>query len=252
MILAPIGPKGTNARDDVRTLQLLLNAAGATLTLDGAYGPGTAGALSRFRVSVGLADTGTVAPGDPVLAALKTKLPADVDPTKVYGGLVGATPQNIELFYPGLRAVFAKYQVSTPLRIAHFLAQIGHESGDLQWRSELASGQAYEGRADLGNTQPGDGPRFKGRGLIQLTGRANYAAYGKTIGVDLTADGNWTKVADDPALCADVAGWYWASRKINAAADADNAQKVTKLINGGLNGLDDRLRRLARAKDFWF
>lgn len=251
MILAPIGPKGTNARDDVRTLQLLLNASGAALTLDGAYGPGTAGALSSFRAANGLADTGTLAPGDPVLAALKAKLPAGIAKDKVYGGLVGATPPNIDLFYPGLAAVFAKYDVSTPLRVAHFLAQISHESGDLQWRSELASGQAYEGRADLGNTQPGDGPRFKGRGLIQLTGRANYAAYGKTIGVDLTVDGNWTKIADDPALCADVAGWYWANRKINAAADADDADKVTRLINGGLNGLDDRLQRLARAKDFW-
>lgn len=200
---------------------------------------------------MGLADTGTVAPGDPVLAALKAKLPAGVTPGKVYGGLVGATPANIDLFYPGLSAVFAKRQISTPLRIAHFLAQIGHESGDLQWRTELASGQAYEGRGDLGNTQPGDGPRFKGRGLIQLTGRANYAAYGKTIGVDLTVDGNWAKVADDPALCADVAGWYWDSRNINAAADADDAGKVTRSINGGTNGLDDRLMRLARAKDFW-
>lgn len=251
MIGAPIGPKGTNARDDVRTLQLLLASAGAALTLDGAYGPGTAAALSRFRASIGLADTGIVAPGDPVLAALKAKLPAGVTPDKVYGGLVGATPANIDLFYPGLSAAFAKHQISTPLRIAHFLAQIGHESGDLQWRAELASGQAYEGRADLGNVEPGDGPRFKGRGLIQLTGRANYASYGKTIGVDLTADGNWTKVADDPVLCADVAGWYWASRNINAAADADDAVKVTRSINGGTNGLDDRLLRLARAKDFW-
>jgi len=74
----------------------------------------------------------------------------------------------------------------------------------LQYLEELASGQAYEGRADLGNAQPGDGVRFKGRGLIQLTGRVNYVAYGRCIGLDLTVDGNWNKVATDPALAVDV------------------------------------------------
>jgi putative chitinase len=138
--------------------------------------------------------------------------------------------------------------INTPLRMAHFLAQTGHESGDLLYTEELASGQAYEGRADLGNTQPGDGPKFKGRGLIQLTGRANYVAYGQSIGQDLTVDGNWAKVATDPSLAVDVACWFWTKHDLNALADNDQLNTITQRINGGLNGLPDRTEHLERAK----
>jgi putative chitinase len=143
---------------------------------------------------------------------------------------------------PGIVAEFA---LNTELRQAHFLAQLAHESAGFRTTVEYASGAAYEGRADLGNTQPGDGVRFKGRGLIQLTGRANYAAASKALGVDFVKN---------PALAAQfphairVAGWYWSTRKLNALADADNVRAVTKKINGGHNGLEDRERYLARAK----
>jgi len=136
----------------------------------------------------------------------------------------------------------------TPLRQCHFLAQTGHESGDLLYTEELASGQAYEGRTDLGNTQPGDGPKFKGRGLIQLTGRANYVAYGNSIGQDLTVDGNWTSVATDPSLAVDAACWFWTTHNLNALADNDDLQTITRRVNGGLNGLQDRQDHLDRAK----
>ena len=113
---------------------------------------------------------------------------------------------------------------------------------------ELASGAAYEGRKDLGNAQPGDGPRFKGRGLIQLTGRVNYAAYGRSIGVDLTADGNWEQSGHDPALAVDAACWFWTKHRLNELADLDDLQTITRRVNGGLIGLEDRADHLERAK----
>ncbi len=148
--------------------------------------------------------------------------------------------------YGVLIRAMAEADISTPLREAHFLSQVGHESGDLLYTEELASGAAYEGRADLGNTQPGDGRRYKGRGLIQLTGRANYAAYGAAIGRDLLTDPG--AVAREPALCVGVATWFWAKHGLNALADADDCEGITRRINGGTNGLADRRARLETAK----
>jgi putative chitinase len=111
---------------------------------------------------------------------------------------------------------------------------------------ELASGQAYEGRKDLGNIQPGDGKRFKGRGLIQLTGRSNYEQYSKDRGIDFIK--NPELIATDPNNCVDVAGWYWNSRNLNKYADQDNVRKITKRINGGYNGLEDRIKKLEICK----
>jgi putative chitinase len=102
--------------------------------------------------------------------------------------------------------------ISTPLRMAHFLAQLAHESGELRYAEEIASGDAYEGRADLGNSEPGDGRRFKGRGLIQLTGRFNYEAYGKTRGKDYTVSNKTDLLANDPFIAVDVSCWYWLER----------------------------------------
>ena len=140
--------------------------------------------------------------------------------------------------------------IDGPLRAAHFLAQVGHECGDLRWPQELADGSAYEGRQDLGNTEPGDGPRFKGRGLIQLTGRANYVFYGAARGEDFVDGDNPERIAADPELAVDVAGWFWQRHDLNAPADADDVEAVTWRIDGGTNGLDDRRTRLVRAK--WF
>ena len=149
-----------------------------------------------------------------------------------------------------LRANALSRSRDSPLRRAHFLAQVGHESAELLYVEEIANGDAYEGRVDLGNTQPGDGRRFKGRGLIQLTGRANYRDYGATIGVDLEVNDNWKRVSTDPALTVDVAGWFWKNNRINDLADKDDVRLVTRRVNGGLNGLADRTRQLGRAKFF--
>jgi putative chitinase len=162
--------------------------------------------------------------------------------------MLNARQQRLELFYQPMLDRMDAAGIDTALRKAHFLAQTGHESGDLLYTEELASGQAYEARTDLGNTQAGDGPKFKGRGLIQLTGRANYVAYGASIGQDLTIDGNWSSIATDPTRAVDVACWFWTKHKLNALADNDDLQTSTRRVNGGLNGLQDRQDHLDRAK----
>lgn len=141
---------------------------------------------------------------------------------------------------------FPEYGVmDSPLRLAHFLAQLIHESGSFRYMEEIASGQAYEGRADLGNTQPGDGKRYKGRGPIQITGRANYRRYGARIGIDIERH---PEIAAFPSIGLHLALEYWKVNGLNTLADADNVLGITKLINGGTNGLEDRKQHLAKVK----
>jgi putative chitinase len=144
-----------------------------------------------------------------------------------------------------LAATLERYDLTSRLRIAHFLGQTCHESAGYRTTQEFASGKAYEGRTDLGNTQKGDGPRYKGRGLLQLTGRANYADYGKVLGVDLV---NNPTLAAQPALSLKIACEYWKRRNINADCDRDDVQAVTRKVNGGLNGLSDRIALTEKAK----
>jgi putative chitinase len=148
---------------------------------------------------------------------------------------------------PLLAATFHRFGLDTPLRAAHFLAQVAHESAGFSTTEEFASGKAYEGRVDLGNTHPGDGVRYKGRGLIQLTGRHNYGVYAKIIGEDLV--GHPDRAAD-PATSLILACEFWnrTARGLSRFADADDIVSITRKINGGLNGLDDRKAYLAKAK----
>lgn len=142
-----------------------------------------------------------------------------------------------------------KYGITSKLERAHFLAQCAHESGNYVYKSELASGKAYEGRRDLGNTNPGDGPKYKGRGFIQVTGRANYEAYSKYLvskGLD--------NVLNNPDLVAtkysaDAACYWWKflSRDITNLAlkgsSSSVVELVTRRVNGGTNGLNDRQQK---------
>lgn len=155
-----------------------------------------------------------------------------------------SSQNRINQYLKPLNDAMQKYEINTSLRIAHFLAQILHESGSLRYNEELASGSQYEGRKDLGNDQPGDGIKFKGRGLMQLTGRVNYSAYGKYIRVDLELQPEL--VATKYAV--DVAGWFWSVKRLNALADLDDVTAITKRVNGGLNGFAERKEFLARAK----
>jgi putative chitinase len=138
-----------------------------------------------------------------------------------------------------------KYEVNTYLRVCHFLAQAAHEAASFRTLREFASGAAYEGRKDLGNIRPGDGVRYKGRGIFQLTGRANYRTIGAKISMDLE---NNPELAESPEVSVLTALEYWKSRNLNKWADEDNVERITRLINGGLNGFDDRKKYLARCK----
>lgn len=141
----------------------------------------------------------------------------------------------------------ARYGITSWLRVSHFVAQCAVESAHFNTLEEYASGAAYEGRLDLGNTQPGDGKRFKGRGVIQLTGRANYTQFAEITGVDVVSHPE--KVAEDPELSVLAALEYWRTRKLNYLADVDDVVGITKKINGGTNGLSDRKKYLAIAKN---
>jgi putative chitinase len=158
-----------------------------------------------------------------------------------------ATDANIDKFLPHLNDTMATFEIDTPMRQAHFLAQIAHESGSLRYVREIASGEAYEGRKDLGNVMPGDGPRFKGRGLIQLTGRTNYKLFDEYTNREYDLLHHPERV-EQPGLASLVAGWFWYRNKLNELADRDQLMKITKKINGGYNGLEDRGEHLTRAK----
>ncbi|MDY7229570.1 LysM peptidoglycan-binding domain-containing protein [Hyalangium rubrum] len=147
-------------------------------------------------------------------------------------------------YLPHINRAMQEAGINTKQRQAMFLAQLAHESGGLRYMEEIASGAAYEGRRDLGNTQPGDGTRFKGRGPIQLTGRSNYAAAGRDLGIDLV---NNPQRAAQPDVGFRVAAWYWNTRGLNTHADQGNFREVTRRINGGYNGLADREAYYRRA-----
>ena len=141
-----------------------------------------------------------------------------------------------------------RYQIVGPKRIAAFIAQIGHESGQLRYVKEIwgpTKAQArYEGRSDLGNNQPGDGSRFRGRGLIQITGRDNYMACGGGLGLDLIKQ---PELLEKPQHGCMSAAWFWSSRGLNTLADTGEFDKITQRINSGQTGAADRQALYARA-----
>ena len=163
---------------------------------------------------------------------------------------------DVDFFVKVFNQQAPKFGCTTPLRMAHFLAQIAHESACLRYTEEIASGKAYEGRKDLGNTVPGDGVKFKGRGYIQITGRANYTAYKEyraKQGYDVDCITHPMLLAGMfEGLCSAL--WYCDTHKVWQYADADNVLKVSVAINGknrktGLpNGWEERKKYLAKAK----
>lgn len=150
------------------------------------------------------------------------------------------------LYLTPITDTLAEYSIDAPRRVAHFLAQLAHESSSLRHTREIASGAAYEGRADLGNTQPGDGMRFKGRGLIQITGRANYRDCSRALYGD-------ERLLQRPEILEDIlpacrsAGWFWARANLNPLADTSDIRRITRAINGGYNGYAERLACYAHA-----
>lgn len=161
-----------------------------------------------------------------------------------------AGQRRIALFHGPLVAAMAEFSINTLVRQASFLAQVGHETGQLQFVRELASGAAYDTgplAARLGNTPAadGDGQRYKGRGLIQITGRTNYAACGAALRLDLVAQ---PELLEQPVNACRSAAWFWKARGLNELADAGDQVRVTRRINGGTNGLAERLALFEVAK----
>ena len=167
---------------------------------------------------------------------------------------------NLNTYQPLLDSTFDKYAINTSERIRCFIAQVAHESGSFHYVKELASGEAYEGRTDLGNTEIGDGIKFKGRGLIQVTGRANYQVCSKFLFADdrLLLQ---PSLLEQPVNALNSACWFWNIKNLNFICDQDATythlykdkpynkfQWLTIRINGGLNGYADRLAFYERAK----
>lgn len=188
---------------------------------------------------------------------------------------VGCTETNAEKYFGYLTECMECFEINTPQRQAAFLAQIGHESGsftvteenmnysakglrgtwpnrfteaealEYERKPEKIGNRAYQGRMGNGDEASGDGFRYRGRGLIQLTGKADYAACGKALGADLI---NCPELLNDPEYAAKSAGWEWNRGRLNDIADAGDFEKLTRKINGGLNGFEDRQKRWERAK----
>lgn len=160
----------------------------------------------------------------------------------------GATAARAAAWQPYLHPACVIFSIDTPKRLAAFLAQIGHESGRLVYVREIwgptSAQNRYEGRLDLGNVKAGDGKRYKGRGLIQTTGRANYRATRDGLREFLMNVPDFEALPDElekPDMAALSAAWYWYSRDLNTLADAGDFRRITLKINGGLNGYADRL-----------
>ena len=176
----------------------------------------------------------------PINSALLKKVALPV------GGAKGAKQaRETDELGPIIQPAMEKYAINTFLRQAHFLAQTCQESDNYCTYEEYASGDAYEGRSDLGNVQPGDGKRYKGRGLIQLTGRGNYRRIGGILGLPLEAQ---PELALQPQNAVLIACEYWKSRNINTVCDRDDIEAVTRKVNGGLNGIKQRRIFLQRAE----
>jgi putative chitinase len=160
------------------------------------------------------------------------------------------SPNTLHRWVPLLNKAFDKYEINTPRRASSFIAQVGHESGYFRYVKEIWGPtpvqRRYEGRRDLGNTQPGDGKRFMGRGLIQVTGRFNYADCGRYLGLPLLQQ---PELLEQPENAVNSACWFWHSRNCNSLADMGMFQELTKRINGGLNGYADRYKLYQRATE---
>ena len=186
--------------------------------------------------------------------------------------------KECEYYLNALNKVLPEYEINSPLRIAHFLAQILHESGHLKYKSEnlnysaqsllkvfpkyfkdiidannyarqpvKIANRVYANRMGNGNEASGEGWKFRGRGLLQLTGKSNYIECGKFCKLDLIQFPD--SILGDPELNIKVACWYWSSRGLNQHADRNDITTITKKINGGLNGIEDRTKILSKARE---
>jgi len=229
-----------------KEIQAGLNKLGFNCgAVDGIVGTNTKLEWAKWKTTEYLGDLDFI--GDGSLKLLREKV-ASFQPRQlvtkgqaeaVYGRPITDT-QLIDL-----NACLNRFGINTNARIRHFLAQTAHESGGLRWLQELASGAAYEWRKDLGNIHAGDGPRFKGAGVIQLTGRANYQALANYLNDPRVMDGHRYVASVYPFTSA---GFWWHNGNMNALIDSGaSVEKVTRRVNGGINGLSDRQKYYNKA-----
>ena len=216
-----------------RDVQTALVKQGYPLLLDGIYGPATKAAFEKFKKANYLSNPGDLGPttAQKLLASPKqlvNKAQAE--------GVYGRTITDAQL--ADLNRCLIKFEINTNARIRHFLSQTAHESGGLRWLKELASGEAYEGRRDLGNVHPGDGKKYRGTGVLQTTGRANFQALANYMNDPRVMEGCDYVAATYPFTSAGV---WWTKNNMNALCDRGaTVEQVTRRVNGGLNGLADR------------
>lgn len=161
-----------------------------------------------------------------------------------HGAKAALQAQLIDAIQPALAGTLARFGIDTAERVAYWAGQVCVESDGFSTTVEYASGEAYEGREDLGNMEPGDGRRYKGRGLIQLTGRYNYAAAGVALGLPFLAN---PSIAAEPGNALVIACWFWRMHNLNRFADADDIESLTRHINGGLSAILERDEATDRA-----
>ncbi|MCR8695337.1 glycoside hydrolase family 19 protein [Rhodococcus rhodochrous] len=172
--------------------------------------------------------------------------PPAVTPEELARIVPGIPAEKVEQFIAPLNDAMARSGIDNPVRQAAFIAQLAVESDSFRTFEEYASGRAYEGRADLGNTHPGDGERYKGRGAIQITGRHNYEKVSEHIGVDFVAH---PELLAAPENAFTTAAWYWTSRNLNEVADTAGIVRVSELVNGGHHALGRRIDDFKRGLD---
>jgi putative chitinase len=230
---------------------------------DGVFGAGTFKATMAFQQAHGLTPNGIAGPetlreapefsGDATAAVSVTSgVLADLTESMLKQVMPGIAAANCSGYLPFLKQAMSEFEINTPARAAAFLSQLAHESGQFKFMMEIwgptPAQNRYEPPSDLarqlGNQVAGDGKRFKGRGPIQLTGRANYKTYGDLLGVDLI--GNPDKAAEKDVAFR-TAGLYWKKNRLSELADKQWFMTITKRINGGFNGLEDRVKYYERA-----
>lgn len=224
--------------EQILELQTLLNDKGYMAgDVDGILGPKTKAAWAKFKTAKNLNKLESVGPSS--IKMLEDTLPI-IELVLSWEQAKLIFPAITTVQYADLLICLKTFKIdNTKKRIAHFLAQCGHESGGLKWLKEIASGSAYEYRKDLGNTQPGDGPKYKGAGAIQLTGRFNYGKFSKYIG-DPAIMGGCNYVAKHYPFTS--AGFFWLSNDLNHYCDIGySVEQITRKVNGGLRGLSDRI-----------
>lgn len=165
--------------------------------------------------------------------------------------VIHARRSDIDKYYEPLVAAMAEFDIDNLMRVCAFIAQIAHESGSFRYVRELASGDAYEKRTDLGNTplDDGDGPRYKGRGLLQITGADNVRDCSTALFGDPDLLLYYPERLEEPEIACRSAAWFWKNRGLNELADHGDFKLITKRINGGYNGWKDRYEHYERAKE---